>query len=127
MLVDLDADTRSDMITWTATPRRVKDTCSASRQRTGHPVINQPSRHYAEALGCDVTQGVRGRWSGDGATGDSLGTPSCRELTTFVFRGGGLSPQAVGRPRRSGMTIGSCPWSLSATDNYFSCGSAGTQ
>ena len=50
MLGDLDADTRSDMITWTATPRRVKDTCSASRQRTGHPVINQPSRHYAEAL-----------------------------------------------------------------------------
>ena len=38
----------------------------------------------------------------------------------------GLSPQALVRPCRSGTTIGSCPWSLSAADNYSSCGSAGT-
>jgi len=32
----------------------------------------------------------------------------------------GLSPQALVRPCRSGTTIGSCPWSLSAADNYSS-------
>ncbi len=29
--------------------------------------------------------------------GGSQSTPSCRELTTFVFPGGGLSPQAIVR------------------------------
>jgi LexA DNA binding domain-containing protein len=93
---------------------------------TGPSAVRYQIAELERKAGYDETRGVHGHWKCARAAGGSLAAQSCREPTTFVFRGGGLSPQALVRPCRSGTMIGSCPWSLSATDNYSSCGSAAT-